>query len=115
MPKKKSKIRRIYVKAKKKWRRKDKRVPLLPMAGLAVTLMKPAELALAGDYEGALAETGARFTGYNFQSGVFDLWYAVLNGYAPVVAGAIASKVMTRLGVNRMMKKIPFAGKYIKL
>jgi len=115
MAKKKSKIRRIYVKAKKRWRRRDNRVPLLPMAGLAVSLMKPAELALAGDYEAALAETGARFTGYNFQSGVFDAWYAIQNGYLPVIAGAIASKVMTRIGVNRMMKKIPFVGRYIKL
>lgn len=100
---------------KKKRRAKDKRVSALIIAGLGAAFAKPIQNALEEDYEGALAEVGARFTGYNFQSRVFDLKYAVLNGYLPIVLGAIGSKVATKLGINRELKKIPMVGKYIKL
>jgi len=101
--------------AKRRRRIKSKKIPILPLAGLGVALAKPIENALAGDYKGALAELGARFTGYNYQSQVFDPKYALMNGYLPVVAGSIGSKVATKLGVNRALGKIPMIGKYIKL
>jgi len=105
----KKKVVYRYRKAKKKKVvHKDKRMPILALAGLAVPFIKPVQNAIAGDYEGALAEIGARFTGYNYQSQVFDPKYALMNGYLPIVAGALGSKVATKLGV-------PFIGNYIKL
>jgi len=103
--------------AKKRKRRtkKDKRVPILPLLGLGAAIAYPVQQAIGGDYEAAIAETGARFTGYNYQSKVFDLKYALMNGYLPIILGALGSKAATKLGVNRAMKKIPMAGKYIKL
>lgn len=102
-------------KTKKRRAKKDKRMPILPLAGLGIALSRPIDNALRGDYEGALAELGSRFTGYNYQSQVFDWQYALYNGYLPIVMGAIGSKVATKIGINRAIKKVPFAGKYIKL
>jgi len=100
---------------KKKRRSKDNRVPVLTLLGLGAAVANPVQQAIDGDYEAAIAEAGARFTGYNFQSKVFDLKYAFMNCYLPIILGALGSKAMTKLGVNRAMKKIPMLGKYIKL
>lgn len=117
MPKKRRKNRAIrYVTRKaRRFRRGKAPMPLLPMVGLAYSLSKPVENAIGGDFQGALAELGARFTGYNYQSKQFDLMYAVTNGYLPIIAGALGSKAMTAIGANRMMRKVPLVGKYIKL
>lgn len=88
---------------------------LLTLLGLSAAVANPVQQAIDGDYEAAIAEAGARFTGYNFQSKVFDLKYAIMNCYLPIILGALGSKAMTKLGVNRAMKKIPMVGKYIKL
>ena len=101
--------------AKRRNGTRDKRIPVLPLVGLAAAVAKPVQLAIEGNYEGAFAETGARFTGYNYQSKVFDWKYALFNGYLPIVLGAVGSKIATKLGVNKAIAKIPMIGKYIKL
>lgn len=103
------------VKKKKRRRSRQKPFSVLVMAGLGAAFSRPVQNAVDGNYEGAIAEIGSRFTGYNFQSGIFDAKYALVNGYAPIVLGAVGSKVATMVGVNREIKKIPFVGKYIKL
>lgn len=95
--------------------KKDKRMPILTLAGIGAAVSKPIQNAIEGDYEGALAELGARFTGYNYQSKTFDWKYAAMNGYIPIIAGAIGSKIATKVGANRAIAKIPMIGKYIKL
>jgi hypothetical protein len=102
-------------KKKKRRRSRGKPFSFLIGTGLGIAFSRPIQNLVDGNWEGALAEVGSRFTGYNFQSGVFDLRYAAVNGYAPIVLGAIGSKVATALGINREIKKIPYAGKYIKL
>jgi hypothetical protein len=99
----------------RKRRRRDTRIPILTTAGLGIAFSRPIENAIAGNYMGALAEVGSRFTGYNFQSQQFDFKYALMNGYLPIIMGAIGSKVATKLGVNRALKKIPMIGKWVKL
>lgn len=99
----------------KRRRRRDKRIPILTTAGLAIAFSRPIENAIAGNYMGALAEVGSRFTGYNFQSQQFDIMYALKNGYLPIFMGAIGSKVATKLGANRALKQVPLIGKYVKL
>jgi len=96
-------------------RHRSKTIPILPLVGLAAGMAKPVQVAMSGDYMGALAETGARYTGYNFQSGQFDLMYALMNGYLPFVAGCAGHMIAQRLGVNRTISRIPFVGKYISL
>lgn len=103
------------VKKRKKRRSKDKRMSILTLSGLFAAFSRPIANVLAGNYEGAIAEIGSRFTGYNFQSGRFDWMYALMNGYLPIIVGVAGSKVATKLGVNRAIKNIPYAGKYIKL
>lgn len=100
--------------SKKRRRTRDKRFPMLTGLGIGVAVSKPIENAAKGDYMGALAEAGARFTGYNFQSKKLDLGYALMNGYLPLILGGLGSKAMTKIGVNREMKKLPFVGKWIK-
>ena len=108
-------VKRPRTRQKRKRRTTDKRVPIIATAGIGVALSKPIQNAIAGDYGGALAELGSRFTGYNYQSNTFDWKYAIIHGYLPIVAGAVGSKLATKIGANRVMKKIPFVGKYIKL
>lgn len=102
-------------KRKKKRRARDKRMSVLTLAGLGIATMPAIQNAAEGHYEAALAELGARFTGYNFQSKAFNLQYALINGYLPVVLGAMGSKVATKVGANRAIKNVPFIGKYVKL
>ena len=106
--------RRRYTQKRKRPKR-DNRVPIIAAAGIGVALSKPIQNAIAGDYGGALAELGSRFTGYNYQSNTFDWKYAIIHGYLPIVAGALGSKLATKIGANRVMKKIPMLGNYIKL
>ena len=52
-------------------------------------------------------------TGYDMVNKVWDfnnMW----SGTLPIVIGAVASKVLTWLGVNRYMAKIPLIGKRVK-
>ena len=115
MVSKKKVVYRYRNRKKKTRRKKDKRFPILALGGVAVALSRPIQNAINGDYEGALAELGSRFTGYNYQSQVFDWRYALMNGYLPIVAGAVGSKLATKIGANRAISKIPFVGKYVKL
>jgi len=39
----------------------------------------------------------------------------LITTYGEIVAGAIGSKIATKLGVNHTMAKIPMIGKYVKL
>jgi hypothetical protein len=94
---------------------RNKQVPVLPLLGLGAGLIAPAQLALSGDYAGALAETGARYTGYNFQSKQFDFMYALMNGWLPFLAGVVGHYVANKVGLNRHIKKLPFVGKYVAL
>ena len=111
-----TKRRRRRTASKPRTRRaKDKRVPILPLLGVGAAMSKPIENAVNGNYVGAAAEAGARLVGYNFQSKKVDIGYAFWNGWLPIVLGAVGSKVATKLGVNRTLKKVPFVGKYIKL
>lgn len=105
---------------KKKRRRKDKRVSGLTIFGFATNFFKKAPSGnfianrIAGqDWEGAVYDAREIFLGID-NKGKFQLNW-VLDTYARPLIGFIASKFMTKLGVNRELKKIPFIGKYIKL
>lgn len=57
------------------------------------------------------------FTGFGIkgpEAGKFfpDL---LLKTYGEIVIGAIGSKIATKLGANKSMRKIPMLGKYVKL
>lgn len=102
-------------KRKKIRRKRDKRIPLLTMAGLGVALKEPIVFAVNGYYEQALYELGKKFTGYDSNNQSFDPMYALTKCYAPILIGGLGSKAMTKIGINRQLSKVPFAGKYIKL
>lgn len=57
------------------------------------------------------------FTGFKIKgpgAGQFFVQYPVKT-YGELIAGAIGSKIATKLGANRQMNKIPMLGKYVKL
>lgn len=132
--------RRRRASPKKRSRRKDKRVPLLPVGGFAVPLAfgspfngtwaSPVQAIQEGNLEKAIQSTvynlaGVRVPMQNtgYRSVVQFDWKEALNPFNFEAAGAIkgavwgalASKFMTKLGVNRNIAKIPFVGKHIKL
>jgi len=85
------------------------------MAGLGVSLKEPIVFAVNGYYEQALYALGRTFTGYDVNTGQFDPMYALKKGYAPIIVGGLGSKAMTKIGINRELRKVPIVGKYIKL
>ena len=90
---------------KKKRAKRKFTIPLAVVAPVIGILAKPAELAIDGNYEGAAAELGARLTGYNYQSGVFDFMYMVKNTGLPLVVGLLVHKFIggPPLNANRML------------
>ena len=108
-----NRIRRY--RARPRRRRSNSAMPILPLLGLGAGLMQPAQLALSGNYMGAIAEAGARYTGYNFQTQKFDFMYALMNGWAPFLAGVAGHYAAQRFGVNRYIRKVPMIGRWISL
>lgn len=103
--------------------RADRRIPILPLAGLAAGLMSAnrnggIQQITSGDFSGGLQnlsrELVVNATGYDY---VAQGWMPsrLLEFYGPIIAGAVGSKVATWTGANRYMKRIPFIGGKIKL
>lgn len=107
-------------KRKKKRRKRDKRVSALTIGGLLTNIFKTAPSGnfifnrIQGqDWEGLAYDAREIFLGID-NNGKFQLNW-VVDTYARPIIGFFASKVLTKLGVNREIKKIPFIGKYLKL
>jgi hypothetical protein len=109
---------------KKRRGHKDNRIPILPTLGIinyGVNVLsaggKRAVLE-KGDIEGYMKwvfkDALMYGTGYDLTTGRWN-WSSMMSGTIPILLGAVGSKVMTAIGVNRYMKKIPMIGKRIKL
>ena len=106
--------------AKKKRRRKrDTRIPLVPAIAIASTAIVPCpsgrtlwEDAEAGDFEGLLYDLREKFAGVD-NEGKFRLEW-LIGTYGPIIAAGIVSKFAGRF-VNPTLKRIPMVGRYIKL
>lgn len=105
---------------KKKRRVKDKRVSALTIGGLLSNIFKTAPSGnfifnriQGGDWQGLMYDAREVFLGID-SNGKFQLNW-VIDTYSKPIIGFLISKIATKLGVNREMKKIPFIGKYVKL
>lgn len=108
--------KRSYRATPRRYRRKGSRkIPILPLIGMVAPMVDPIKLAISGNFEGALAETGSRVTGYNFQSKTFVPMYAVERFWLPFIAGIVGHKLAQKSGVNRYMSKLPMIGKMVQL
>lgn len=90
-------------------RRKKKRgkrkftIPVAPVAGLAVGMLKPAEEALKGNLNGVIAHLSMNYTGYDPNAKNFDVM-RLKNGLVPLVMGLLVHKFIGgTLGLNRML------------
>ena len=99
---------------------KDKRLPLLPMVGLGYNFIRPTPSGRTilddvknGNLDNVLYDAKEIFTGID-ANGVFHTDW-LMQTYIPVLAGFIGSKLMTAVGVNKTLKRVPLIGKYIKL
>lgn len=54
-----------------------------------------------------LYSVGVRFTGYNARNGVFYPNYPI-NTWTGIILGYIGHKIMNKIGVNRMLSKLPY-------
>lgn len=86
-------------------------LPLAVAAPIGLTLIGPAQKAMAGDYMGALDELAWKFTGINRSTGQFDM-NALKQGLLPVVGGLLVHKFVggKPLNLNRAIANagIPF-------
>jgi hypothetical protein len=72
----------------------------------------------AGDMQGAIKEfadvVSINFTGYKPSDGSW--WFnKVAQTYGGIILGYAGSKIADKVGANRMMRRVPLVGKYIKL
>jgi hypothetical protein len=109
---------------------KSKRIPLLPLIGVAGTTLIPA-LFGGGDYAGAInaAQTGGigegvkefidvlsiQTTGYKPSDGSNWGWTKPTTTWTTIILSMLGHYAMNKLGVNRSIAKIPMVGKYIAL
>lgn len=117
--------------AKKKRRKKNNsRFALLPTFGLAASafVKTKGQFASVGDHVMNMA-TGkwridaasirnlctdfvAQYTGFKaYQVGGGWSWPSA---WTPIIAGMIGSKVMSKLGANRIIRQVPLIGKHVK-
>lgn len=140
MAKRKTSKRRIRRRTTKKSyrRKKDRRIPLLPTIGFGAPLLtgkpwgwsSPIEAIQQGNGAKAIQSAIANLTGVQvgmpntgFTSGVNADLARIINPFDLEVAGAmkgllwgtVGSKLATKFGLNRYMKKVPFLGNKVKL
>ena len=124
---------RSYPRRKYRSFRKGKSpIPLLPLIPTVNSaLLQPifgdgarwgaAKFIQNGDPAGAIMEAGnilsMNFTGYSLKGPDAGTFYPhhLINTYTPIAVGLAGHFIAQKLGVNRMMKKIPMVGKYISL
>ncbi len=94
-------------KKKRSFRRYAKKIPLALATGFGATVLGGAPgtgsvigYALAGQPETALARLGANLTGYNFQTGNWDMRDSNL---IPLGIGALVSIGASKIGINRRL------------
>lgn len=107
-------------KKKRKRSRRDKRVSALTVGGFLSNFVKQGyaggtmlENIQNQNWNGLQYNAREIFLGID-SNGKLRLDY-LFNTYSRPIAGFILSKIMTKLGVNRELKKLPFVGKYLKL
>jgi len=108
-PKKRS-VRRT-ARRRRSRKRKGMTIPLAVVGGLAAGLAEPAQKALEGDFEYALALLSRNYTGFRPGTGTWEPGY-LKNGLLPLVAGLMVHKFVggSPLNLNRALAAsgIPF-------
>jgi len=108
--------RRVKRTARKKRRRSSGfTIPLAPIAGLAVGMLKPIEEAMKGNINGVVAHVAMNYTGCDpnklGRPDFFQIQRAA-NGILPLVIGLLVHKFVggAPLNLNRMLAraKVPF-------
>lgn len=106
-----TKSRKVRKTARRRYRRKRRRraprtIAIAPAIGLAIPLVDPIKSAMAGDWDGAVNHLSYRFLGWDRLTNSFD-WQGLVQGYGPMVFGAIGHKIANMTGINRMLAKLP--------
>lgn len=82
---------------------KNKKIPILTAIGVVAT---------AYDIYSTIREKGNDYAGYAItgydQSAHKMDWGKVVSTYAPAIGGVVASKVASKVGLNRAMSGIPY-------
>jgi len=105
---------------KKRRRTRDKRASALTIGAFLTSVFKPSgrgksvyQDLMQQDWAGVAYDGREVYLGID-ENGNFHLDW-VLTTYVPMLIGYAASRLATKFGVNRELKKIPYLGKYVKL
>lgn len=93
--------------AKKKIFRKSKAftIPIAPVAGLIAGIADPIDMAIHGNYYGAMEQTSMNYTGYSIAAKNWDIG-RMWNGLVPLVVGILVHKYIgVKLGVNKALAR----------
>ncbi len=113
---------------KKRKRRGSRKIPIAPTAGLIYGLIKPHPWGNQGDWENesmvgkamkgkvdeVLKDVLSKTTGFKPDGSGFDV-SILLDTYGPAIVGALVSKAMDVLGVNRVFSRLPSPLKRLKI
>jgi len=115
----KKRSRRYFSRIRRRRGRGDKRFPILTGIGTIAGLIKlftrqsgrgqPLYEIQAGNWKN-VADSISDNVQWAFTTGE-----GLTQVVGPILVGAIGSKVMTMVGANKAMKRMPFVGRYIKL
>ena len=101
----KSRVRRVYVKAKRRGRgRGGFTVPIAVVAGFGPMLSDVLHGYQTGGIKSASNDLLANVTGYDARAGKWD-FQLLAKGMGPVLAGFVVHKFAGKLGINRAMAK----------
>lgn len=102
----KARVRRVYVKARRKGHKPKFTLPVAALAGFAPLVKGAYDGYQSGGFNGALAEVSVATTGYNPIYHNWNLTWALKRGWLPIIAGIAVHKfVGGRLGVNKMLAR----------
>lgn len=94
--------RRVRYVARRVRRRPGLTIPVAPIMGFTAAMYPIAELAINGDYKGAITEASLRFTGYDPYTGSFAA-YKLKEGLLPILMGFLVHWVAGKIGINRAL------------
>jgi len=104
MAKAKTKVRRVYVRPKRKYHKPKMTIPIAVIAGFAPLAVNGANWVKGLGWTEGLGVAASTLTGYNLANGKF---YAgnLKFGALPIVIGLIIHKLANKFGINRQLSR----------
>jgi len=104
MARSKIKTRRVYIKAKRRYRKPKMTIPVAVIAGFAPLAVNGATWVRDMGWVDGLGTAASTLTGYNLSTGTWNA--ANLRfGTLPIIIGIVLHKIANKAGINRQLAR----------